>query len=120
MTPNRRRAAPARQNSNPGQLRASGPTTPPASANILIPEDEVKRLAKLLMEGNMSGASQLLKDKYLQNIESYEGPKNSNQLPHGRGKLTFRNGDIYEGDFVYVDSTLTCIRVSPSPDEVFL
>lgn len=105
MEPSRRRAAPARQNSNSGQLQvASTPPKPAAvpTAFALAPEEEVKRLAKLLMEGNMSGASQLLRNKYLENIESYEGPKNSQNLPHGRGKLIFRNGDIYQGDFVYV------------------
>merc|ERR1712137_1380929 len=71
-----------------------------ASAEATQNED-VQKLAELLLNGNMNDAGTLLKQKYVNsNVVSYEGEKNSDGEPHGIGKMIFTNGDVYEGNFV--------------------
>ena|SRR3990167_1539271 len=62
--------------------------------------NDVHLLANFLLQGNMEGANKLLQEKYSISTSSYVGETKFNQ-PHGFGKLTFKSGDIYEGNFMF-------------------
>ena len=65
--------------------------------------EDVKKLAQLLLHGKMGDAGDLLKQRYtMSNIFSYEGDKDESGDPHGYGTMVFTNGDIYEGNFMLV------------------
>ena len=69
----------------------------PAESSEAISK-EIEELANLLLQGKMQQANKLLEQKF--KIDGYEGDI-KNGRPHGKGKFVFRNGDQYEGDFLY-------------------
>lgn len=65
--------------------------------------DDIQQLAKLILDGKMEDATKFIKSKDTSyEISSFDGKTNQYGQYHGFGKLIFKNGDIYEGNFVLV------------------
>lgn len=98
------------------------PITSKGETNKVKISPYAKDLGKLLFESKMGAAKKFLEKKTAEIEEAarqiaqddavvtmadgvYSGPKNAEGKPHGKGKLVYDSGDIYEGDFVNGEMT---------------